>query len=122
MRKATAISAGLHAAVLLWATLSFSGKSFDVTPAESLPVDFISEKDFSEMTKGVKDAPKVETPVIQSQDLEHQPDPATRVSNKGVKITPHLDEGDTRDFAREDEDAVRAMEELEKQYREQLPG
>jgi colicin import membrane protein len=62
MRKATAISAGLHAAVLLWATLSFSGKSFDVTPAESLPVDFISEKDFSEMTKGVKDAPKVETP------------------------------------------------------------
>jgi len=48
--------------VLLWATLSFSGKSFDVTPAESLPVDFISEKDFSEMTKGVKDAPKVETP------------------------------------------------------------
>ena len=62
MRKATAISAGLHAAVLLWATLSFSGKSFEVTPAESLPVDFISEKDFSEMTKGVKDAPKVETP------------------------------------------------------------
>ena len=44
MRKATAISAGLHAAVLLWATLSFSGKSFDVTPAESLPVDLVSEK------------------------------------------------------------------------------
>src|SRR5262249_52455265 len=62
MRKATAISAGLHAAVLLWATLSFSGKTFDVTPAESLPVDLVSEKDFSEMTRGVKDAPKVETP------------------------------------------------------------
>jgi outer membrane biosynthesis protein TonB len=62
MRKATAISAGLHAAVLLWATFSFSGKMFDVTPAESLPVDLVSEKDFSEMTKGVKDAPKVETP------------------------------------------------------------
>ena len=62
MRKATAISAGLHAAVLLWATLSFSGKTFDVTPAESVPVDFIIEKDFSELTKGVKDAPKVETP------------------------------------------------------------
>ncbi len=62
MRKATAISAGLHAAVLLWATLSFSGKTFDVTPAESLPVDLVSEKDFSQMTKGVKDAPKVEMP------------------------------------------------------------
>src|SRR5262249_5633144 len=61
MRKATAISAGLHAAVLLWATISFSGKTFDVTPAESLPVDLISEKDFSEMTKGVKDAHRGET-------------------------------------------------------------
>ncbi len=62
MKKATAISAGLHAAVLLWATLSFSGKTFEVTPAESLPVDLVSEKDFSQMTKGVKDAPKVEMP------------------------------------------------------------
>jgi len=35
IRKATAISVGLHAAVLLWATFSFSGKMFDVTPAES---------------------------------------------------------------------------------------
>ena len=62
MRKATAISAGLHAAVLLWATLSFSGKTSRSTPAESLPVDLVSEKDFSQLTKGVKDAPKVETP------------------------------------------------------------
>jgi hypothetical protein len=66
--------------------------------------------------------PKVETPVIQSQDLEHQPRPESRVSNKGVKITPHLDEQDRRDFAREDEEALRAMEEIEKQYREQTPG
>ncbi|HET7804861.1 MAG TPA: hypothetical protein VFL53_11505 [Pseudolabrys sp.] len=73
MRKATAISAGLHAAVLLWATLSFSGKSFDVTPAESLPVDFISEKDFSEMTKGVKDAPKVETPKPMVEKKSEEP-------------------------------------------------
>ena len=62
MRKATAISTGLHAAVLLWATLSFSGKTFEVTPAESLPVDMISEKDFSQLTKGAKDAPKLDMP------------------------------------------------------------
>ena len=66
--------------------------------------------------------PKLETPVIQSQDLEHQPRPETRVSNKGVKITPHLDEKDERDFAREDEEALKAMEDLERQYRSQLPG
>jgi len=73
MRKATAISAGLHAAVLLWATLSFSGKTFDVTPAESLPVDLVSEKDFSQMTKGVKDAPKVEMPKPLAEKKAEQP-------------------------------------------------
>ena len=62
MKMASAISTGLHAAVLLWALVTFSGKTFEVTPAESLPVDLVSDKDFSEMTKGIKDAPKVETP------------------------------------------------------------
>ena len=83
MRKATAISAGLHAAVLLWATLSFSGKTFDVTLAESLPVDFISEKDFSEMTKGVKDAPKVETPKpLVEKKAEEPPKPIEEAKPK----------------------------------------
>jgi colicin import membrane protein len=62
MKKATAISAGLHAAVLLWATLSFTGKTLEATPVQSMPVDMISDKDFSEITKGVKDAPKAEKP------------------------------------------------------------
>ncbi|HEY7230519.1 MAG TPA: hypothetical protein VH558_09130 [Pseudolabrys sp.] len=83
MRKATAISAGLHAAVLLWATLTFSGKNFEVTPAESLPVDFISEKDFSEMTKGVKDAPKVETPKpLVEKKAEEPPKPVEEAKPK----------------------------------------
>ncbi|MFN3657590.1 MAG: cell envelope biogenesis protein TolA [Pseudolabrys sp.] len=62
MKTASAISTGLHLAVLAFAVVSFSGKNFDVTPAESLPVDMISEKEFSELTKGVKDAPKKEEP------------------------------------------------------------
>ncbi|HWK93984.1 MAG TPA: protein TolA [Pseudolabrys sp.] len=60
IRTASVISAALHVAVLGWATLSFSSKAFEVTPPESLPVDIISDKDFSEITKGVKDAKKVE--------------------------------------------------------------
>ncbi len=60
IRTASVISTALHIAVLGWATLSFSGKAFEVTPPESLPVDIISDKDFSEITKGVKDAKKVE--------------------------------------------------------------
>ena len=85
MRKATAISAGLHAAVLLWATLSFSGKTFDVTPAESLPVDLVSEKDFSQITKGVKDAPKVEMPKpLAEKKAEEPPKP---IEESKPKIT-----------------------------------
>lgn len=58
MRTASAISTGLHAAVLLFAVVSFSGKSLEATPVESLPVDLISDKEFSQITKGQKDAPK----------------------------------------------------------------
>jgi outer membrane biosynthesis protein TonB len=61
-RSATAISAGLHAAVLLWAVVSFSGHRLEATPVDSLPVDLISEKEFSDLTKGIKDAPKKEAP------------------------------------------------------------
>jgi colicin import membrane protein len=62
MKTASIVSAGLHAAVLLWALISFGGKTFEVTPAESLPVDLISEKQLAEITKGAKDAPKLEMP------------------------------------------------------------
>src|SRR5665213_3217299 len=61
-RSASAISFGLHAAVLLWALVSFSGKPLEATPVESLPVDVVSDKDFSEMMKGAKTAPKAEIP------------------------------------------------------------
>ncbi len=58
MKTASVISTGLHVAVLLWATLSFTGETFKSTPAESLPVDLVSDKEFAEITKGVKEAPK----------------------------------------------------------------
>ncbi len=62
MRTASVISTGLHAAVLLFAVVTFTGKSLESTPVEALPVDVLSEKEFSEMTKGVKDAPKPDKP------------------------------------------------------------
>ena len=64
----------------------------------------------------------IETPVIDIQDLEHKPGPQTRVPNKGVKIEPTIDSIDERDFAREDEAALKALEEFEKSLREQPPG
>lgn len=89
MRTASAISTGLHAAVLLWALVSFAGETFKVTPAESLPVDLISEKDFSEMTKGVKDAPK---PVEQPKPLvEKKAEPTPKIEEVKAPITEKKD-------------------------------
>ncbi len=87
MRTASAISTGLHVAVLVWATLSFTGENFKVTPAESLPVDFISEKDFSEMTKGIKEVPKPAEkpkPLVEKKAEEQKPveDLKPKVSEK----------------------------------------
>src|SRR3989304_1246835 len=82
MRKAAAISTGLHAAVLLWAVISFSGKTFGVTPAESLPVDLINDKDFSELTKGAKDAPKLELPKPPVEKKAEEIKPAEEIAPK----------------------------------------
>jgi len=69
------------------------------------------------------DLPKIETPVIQSQDLEHTPAPDTRVNNAGVKVPPQSDEQRQKDdaqFAREDEKAREAVADFERTL-ENLP-
>ena len=89
MKTASAISTGLHAAVLLWALISFSGESFKVTPAESLPVDIISDKDFSQLTKGIKDAPK---PVEQPKPpVEKKEEPKPKIEDFKAAITDKQD-------------------------------
>jgi hypothetical protein len=89
------------------------------TPQKTPQIDHIPEDESRALPVN---PPKLETPVIQSQDLEHQPRSEVRVNTKGVKVTPHLDGDDQRDFEKEDEEALKAMEEIEKQYREQPPG
>ena len=70
MRIASVVSATLHGAFLLWAVLSFSSRPFEVTPAESLPVDLVNIEDFQKMTKGAKDAPKKEEPAPLVEKVE----------------------------------------------------
>jgi outer membrane biosynthesis protein TonB len=84
MKKATAISIGLHVAVLLWATLSYSGRAVEAPPPQALPVEFISEKDFSQMTKGIKQAPKKEKPK-QLVEKKDEPKPVERPKAKVAK-------------------------------------
>ena len=84
-KVSTTISGVLHAAVLLWALVSFSSRPLEATPVDSLPVDLVSEKDFSEMMKGAKDAPKAETPkplVEKKEDPKPPEDIKPKVSEK----------------------------------------
>lgn len=85
MKTASAISTCLHVAVLVWATLSLTGESFKVTPAESLPIDLVSDKQFSELTKGIKNAPKpIEKP---KPVVEKKADVSKPVEDLKPKVT-----------------------------------
>jgi hypothetical protein len=65
---------------------------------------------------------QINTPVIDIQDLEHKSWPDTQVWNGRFRVEPRMDSVDARDFAREDEDVMVALEQLEKSLRGQLPG
>ena len=61
MKTGLAISALVHAALLVWGLLSFAAIPLEAKPNDALPVDIISDKQFSEITKGVKDGAKDKT-------------------------------------------------------------
>ena len=54
MKTGLTISAMLHAALLLWGIISFAARPLEAKPNDALPIDIISDKQFSEITKGVK--------------------------------------------------------------------
>lgn len=83
MKTASAASIALHATVLAWTMISFSGKTFDVTPVEALPVDLVSVEEFTKLAKGAKDAPKQEkpAPLVEKKD-EPKPKPPDEIKPK----------------------------------------
>ena len=77
------ISALLHAALLLWGLISFAAKPLEAMPTEALPIDIISDKQFTEMAKGLKNAPKDTLPIPLVEKVE-TPNP---VEDSTAKIT-----------------------------------
>jgi colicin import membrane protein len=69
MKTGLTISALIHAALLLWGLISFSARPLEAAPKDALPVDIISDKQFSELTKGVKNAPKDAKPAPLAEKL-----------------------------------------------------
>jgi colicin import membrane protein len=82
MKSASIISAGLHAGVLVFALLTFSGAALDAPSSEPMPVDLVSVEDFSKMTKGVKDAPKIEMPKPMAEKTADVPKPVEQSKPK----------------------------------------
>ena len=62
MKTGLTISAMLHAALLLWGIISFAARPLEAKPNDALPIDIISDKQFSEITKGVKNGAKDKPP------------------------------------------------------------
>ena len=58
MRSGLTISVVAHAVALGLSLVALSAQPMDAPKVDSLPVSFISDKDFSQMTQGVKNAPK----------------------------------------------------------------
>src|SRR4029077_11036023 len=94
MKAGWTISAIGHAAVLAWGLVSIAAKPLNSTPPESLPVDIISATDFSQLTQGVKTAPKAETPkplvekVAEAKPVE---DTNSKVADNKPEITATAD-------------------------------
>jgi len=59
MKTGMTISCIGHAVALGCALIAISATPMEVPPVDSLPVQFISEKDFTQLTQGVKNAPKL---------------------------------------------------------------
>lgn len=58
MKPGLTISCIGHAGVMLWGLAAFAAKPMDAPQPDPLPVEFISAQQFSQLTAGVKNAPK----------------------------------------------------------------
>ncbi|AMN40328.1 hypothetical protein [Rhodoplanes sp. Z2-YC6860] len=84
MKTGLAISVMVHLALLLWGLISFAVKPLEAKPNDALPIDIISDKQFSELTKGVKNAPKTAKPA----PLVEKIDTPKPVDDSTAKVTP----------------------------------
>ena len=62
MKAGWTISAALHGAVLVWGLVTLATKPLSAPPPEFITTDIISATDFSQITNGIKTAPKAEAP------------------------------------------------------------
>jgi hypothetical protein len=92
MKPGLTISCIGHACALVVGIVTISAQPMASPPVDSLPVSFISEKDFTQLTQGIKNAPKLPdahiTPLADKVDAPKPVDQlADKVANKPEIIT-----------------------------------
>ncbi len=90
MKNGLTISVMAHAAVLLWAVVSFAPRTLNAPPAESMPIDIISTTEFSQLRAGARNTPKTQTPkplVEKVAEKKAADDPIAKIVQKPELIT-----------------------------------
>ena len=64
MKAGMTISCVGHAAALFFGFMAISAQPMEAPPIQALPVSFVSETDFSQLTQGVKNAPQLKIPDV----------------------------------------------------------
>jgi len=90
MRPGLTISCIGHAVALGLGLVAISAQPMQAPPVTSLPIQFISDKDFSQLTQGVKNVPKLKvddiTPLADKVDQPKLPDLfADKVGKQDIK-------------------------------------
>jgi hypothetical protein len=84
MRRSLIISGILHAVLLLWGVIAFVARPNEAPHADPLPVEFVSDTQFSQLTAGVKNAPKPIDNAKPLVDKVGEPKPVKELAPKVV--------------------------------------
>ena len=84
MRRSLIISGILHAVLLLWGVIAFVARPSEAPHADPLPVEFVSATQFSQLTAGVKNAPKPIDNAKPLADKVAEPKPVKELAPKVV--------------------------------------
>ena len=93
MKPGMTISCVAHAVALFFGFMAISAQPMEAPPVQALPVSFVSEKDFSQLPLGMKNAPQLKVPDIKPlADKVDETKPvdqmAPKVSTKPEITTP----------------------------------
>ena len=89
MKPGMTISCVGHAAALIFGLMAISAQPMEAPPVQALPVSFVSEKDFSQLPLGVKNAPQLKVPDI--KPLADKVDEQKSVDQQAPKVSAKPD-------------------------------